>query len=325
MAALFDMFAAEIVNGVIVAMVKGQIQGLMRTVFRTQALCWPSLDEARNITSTISIPLSLTEIRDLKSLRRFVSMAHEIHVLAHSCLDYYIQTSMVMSPSSLVQLPHNGSIQDRFDKAESRQYETHYTNAPSWIEEQQVMKALWRIQLFFELNIAQKMGILNWSRDDLQTLASINIRDFYTVKEFELQQILTVYEFIQGFRREGYSQDDDCRLPIVPMENPFNTTCAPQPFYYSFREDIYQQGQRYVHKPPMSWNFQGVMARDPLFSPPPGIPFDPYRKFGFALWDDKRMTDLGLAKPSRRVILDKVSYYFRWRSVLTEEERKWRP
>lgn len=63
------------------------------------------------------------------------------------------------------------------------------------------------------------------------------------------------------------------------------------------------------------------MARDLKFSPLQGMAFKPYRKFGFAIWDDKRMTDLGFAELGKWVIMDTLKYYYAWYSVLTEEER----
>jgi len=45
------------------------------------------------------------------------------------------------------------------------------------------------------------------------------------------------------------------------------------------------------------------------------MPFDPYRRFGFALWDDKRMTDLGFAEAGKRAIFKILEYYFTWYSV----------
>ncbi|CAN9193982.1 unnamed protein product [Alternaria alternata] len=51
------------------------------------------------------------------------------------------------------------------------------------------------------------------------------------------------------------------------------------------------------------------------------IPFDPFRKFGFAIWDGKRMTDLGMQSGNPKSKLGNYPFdSFRWWSLLTEEE-----
>lgn len=64
------------------------------------------------------------------------------------------------------------------------------------------------------------------------------------------------------------------------------------------------------------------MAQDLKMSPLPGLSVEPYRKLGFAIWDDQRMTDLGFAGPNKRAIMETTRYYYVWYSVLTDEERK---
>jgi hypothetical protein len=98
-------------------------------------------------------------------LRRFVSLTHEIHVLAHSCIDHYIQRSLDMRPSSLIKhgasdIPPYGRdwLKERYDRAESRPYQPHSTGPPSWVEEQRAIKAMWRIHFFFEINLHQSSG-----------------------------------------------------------------------------------------------------------------------------------------------------------------------
>lgn len=71
----------------------------------------------------------------------------------------------------------------------------------------------------------------------------------------------------------------------------------------------------------MSYRFQRFMAHDYKTSPFSGLPFDPYRRFGFAKWDDQLMIVLGFARHDRRALLETTFYYLRWRDILTEEER----
>lgn len=50
-------------------------------------------------------------------------------------------------------------------------------------------------------------------------------------------------------------------------------------------------------------------------------PFQTWRKYGFAVWDDKRMVNLGMRHPRKAsVISNSIPYSFRRFSILTEED-----
>ena len=133
---------------------------------------------------------------------------------------------------------------------------------------------------------------------------------------------MITWEFIQELRaQEGVNSDCISQVLTASLGESFNANCAPQPCL-DLKNDPFQQGERYLDRAPMSYIFQRTfIARDPKFSPLQGMPFKPYRKFGFAIWDDKRMTDLGFAELGKWVIMDTLKYYYAWYSVLTEEER----
>ncbi|KAI0014613.1 hypothetical protein F4780DRAFT_767471, partial [Xylariomycetidae sp. FL0641] len=54
-------------------------------------------------------------------------------------------------------------------------------------------------------------------------------------------------------------------------------------------------------------------------SPLPRISSRAYHKFGLMIWDDKRMKALGLW-PSDNTHPASTKFYFRWHSLLTDEE-----
>ena len=93
-----------------------------------------------------------------------------------------------MTPSSLVKLgPYVGGFAGcniilAFDGAESRPYQPHNTGPLSWVEEQRVVRALWRIQFLSELKLARNEGRLNWTGDDLKALESTSVINFYSIK-----------------------------------------------------------------------------------------------------------------------------------------------
>jgi hypothetical protein len=335
MSALFDTYSLEVFEAVMAATVPACIQSLMRAVLRVQvSSAWScyyhGVEEMRNLSLKSSPPLEVADTYPPELLRCFLVLAHRIHMLAHSCIDHYIQRSMAMTPSSLIKLgPYGGAfgppiIHFGYKRAESRPYQLQTTGPPSWVEEQRVVKSFWRIQLFLELKLARKEDRLGWTDKDLEMLDSTTLTSFYNIISWELDQILTVWEFIQelGSREDIYSNSIS-RLPTPILGKPFNPDCALQPSL-DLKEDYFQQGERYLDQASGSCRFQRFMARDPKHSPLPGLPFEPYRKFGFAIWDDKRMTDLGFAAPQRKALLRTIEYYYVWYSVLTEEESVFR-
>ena len=132
MALLFEEFSLEIVQATVAATAPIQTKALMQAVFHTQVSCAPKLDEARKVTFNTSAPLRLNGTHDSKSLRSFVSLGHEIHVLAHACIDYCLQRSMTMRPSSLVRLdPSHKTNLDRFEWTEVQEYQPCHAGSPS--------------------------------------------------------------------------------------------------------------------------------------------------------------------------------------------------
>ncbi|KAH6646873.1 hypothetical protein BKA67DRAFT_580785 [Truncatella angustata] len=342
--AQFDDCALEIIEAVMLASVPTTIQHIMRVTLRCQApgLQHTTLEQARDVAKDIdinrrrarplliSMPLNFNTfeveaVQHTRLPRRLLSQAHNIHVLAHACTDHYIAASLAIRPHSLVKLgPHSPVYRDKFESAEGRPYQPRETGPSSWVEEHRVIKALWLIQYFFELQVACEESRLDWPAEDLKSLQCAGLSTFFTLQRFEQQQLLTVMEFLQvkthGHKEAGSLWLQQYRLPTEAFENTFISPCA-QLMFFDPNEDHYQQGQEFLDKSPTSITFQYMMARNPNMSPLPGLPFDPYRKFGFAIFDDQRMTDLGLAEANRRALAFFVKYHYSWFSILTQEER----
>lgn len=211
-----------------------------------------------------------------------------------------------------------------------------------------MIKAFWRLQFFLELQSAGARGCLGgqenkdedldedleregWSWQDLYILSS-SIGEFHELFGFEQQQLLTAYNFFLSVTSqistatstsfEITRREDSYGLPIITKtvtESSPAVSCAEQPSFGS-REDTFHQGPEYLDREPASYEFYDFMSnRDLRGSPLLGIPFEPYRKFGFAIWDDQRMTDLGFrASGPSSVFKNRRFYYFRWHSILPE-------
>ncbi|KAL0943116.1 uncharacterized protein CTRU02_201002 [Colletotrichum truncatum] len=335
---VLDRSPLEIVEAVLELTVPLQTRRLMRAVLRGRALCFPaSLSEARRIATIDSTaatdgtpPLDSDQVRVVRS---FLATAENIHAWSHACLDHLIKRSMELRPSTLVRLGTGQSCQETFQRAESHDdHLPRHTGPPSWVEEQRMTKAFWRLQFFIELQRAGESGHLgaHWPGQDVDMLLTSTLGEFYEVFDFERQQILTAYDFFLTITsRPGTMQislrDNAHGLPtILQTEGTISNLmgpCAEQPSF-GFGEDTFHQGPEHLDTTPMSYHFQDIMSgHDPKGSPLMGIPFEPYRKFGFAIWDNKRMIDLGLRDPkSKSIFKNRTFYYFRWRSILTEEE-----
>lgn len=352
---LFDSWSIEIIEAVMAATVPASIRCRMRANLRWELLGGPkTLDEAKSvpcITSINSTPLRSDDMQLLPSslsARRFLNLAHRIHMLGHACLDHYIQSSLAMCPSYLVKLgPLQRGLGRRrfrvlFDTAKGQPFRPSSTGPPSWVEEQRVLKALWLIQYHLRLENALAANLLSWPQDDQQALASAGITRFFSnfphsyhsrrngfveevvlidesIRHYEKQQIWTVREFVEMKLSEDGTLTK-AELPLVSMGGFKPGECALSKVV-SPNEDKFQQSSFYLDQDSASIDFQRWISQYPGESPLPYIPFDPWRKFGLAIFDDMRMIDLGLLRVWPTGMPPKRDLYYTWYSVLTEEEK----
>jgi hypothetical protein len=332
MRVLLNSHASEIVGEVIRKTTDARIQSLMRGIIllRTSSKdsTQLSFSEAQSLYRAKEALLNDHESIDPKSATKFPCLAQKIHTIAHSCIEHYIQKCAAMRPSSLLKLggglncAHN-SNKEAFDLAESKPFRPPITGPPSWVEEQRVILALWRTQFFLELKIAGSEGRLGWDEKDLATLKSAQLNDFSPLEYYELEQVLTVYEYL--LELAGLACIESLRqLPEPQGGARLVNECQPKPPTRPPREDIYHQCERWLYHMPSSIKFHLFMARNYKITPLPDLAFRPYRKFGFALWDNKRMMDLGFSLPGEQAFFRGAECYYVWYSILTEEERRLR-
>lgn len=329
---LFDICASEIVNTIVIATVPATIQRLMQGTLRCQTLADFTLKEARAVVSDgriREVPYRLPQKTESKALRKLLSFAHKIHLLSYTCLDHYIDISLTLRPKKLVELPIDGQpghYREVYERATYMDYQPRKTGPPSWVEEHRVIKAFWIVYHFLQLKKAYRENRLDWPTDDLELLASTDLLDFYELSMHTKQQLLTVYDFIIA-KWPDFMADDSIHNPDTPtaakMENTFNLGCRPKTIYGP-KEDHFQQNQEYLNRLPMSLIFHTYMSNNSKYSPLPDVPFTPYRKYGFAIFDDQRMTDLGLAEADRKAWANHHPHFFAWFSILSEEEKQLR-
>lgn len=195
-----------------------------------------------------------------------------------------------------------------------------------------MIKAFWRLQLFLELQGAGNKGRLGtyWPRQEVDVLSKSSLDDFYNVFNFEREQILTACDFFDAVTSGTITlvetiYENTYGLPTIHLiEGTVSRCCCTELPSFERNEDTFHQGPENLDKTQTSYHFHSVMSSDQwLDGRPPllGLPFHPWRKYGFAIWDNKRMADLGMRDLSRKPFTrNHLAYSFRWFSILSEED-----
>ncbi|KAF1935125.1 hypothetical protein EJ02DRAFT_458231 [Clathrospora elynae] len=361
MGRVLDKYPLEIVEVVLEVTVPVQTRRLMGAVLKARFSRFPaSLSEAQKVAQTDS-PAATDEMRSSRldraaaGVRSLLATAENVHTWSHACLEHLIRKSMELRPSTLIKKGtactttinnKTGSMEaqigrirrEEFEKAEScKDYLPQYTGPPSWAEEQRMIKAFWRLQFFLELQDAGNKGRLGtcWPGQEVDVLSKSSPDGFYDVPKpyynFEREQTLTACDFFGAVTSGSITlveavHDNAYRLPTIRwIEGTVPRCFCAEPPSFGFNEDIFYQGPENLDRMPMSYLFHHAMSTtDGWLDGCPltlVFPFQCWRKYGFAIWDDKRMADLGMRDPRGRSIMKKyISYSFRWFSILTEED-----
>ncbi|CAI9629820.1 unnamed protein product [Alternaria burnsii] len=346
MGGVLDRYPLEILEVVLDAAVPTTTRRLMYALLKVRLQRFPaSLAEAKEVaiaevTEVTDDMRSFPLDRAAEAVRYLLATAENVHTWSHACLEHLIQKSLDMRPSTIIEQGRSSSLWEIFGNAESRKdFLPQCTGPPSWVEEQRMMKAFWRLQFILELQDAGNKGRLSshWSGQEVDVLSNINVDCFYVHRSyigpthFEGHQILTASEFlgavtsgtitsVEAFDNDAYG------LPTIHWTRVPAPRCScAQPLFFerNSKQDRFQQGIEHLEGPPRSITMWNLMSSEPLDGQPYlwNIPFDPFRKFGFAIWDNQRMVDLGMRSGNPRSLLGAYPRdCFRWWSILTEEE-----
>jgi hypothetical protein len=212
-------------------------------------------------------------------------------------------------------------------------YDTPVMGPPSWVEEQVVARAFWRLQLFYDLQRAAREGRLDgaWPPDDVQKLCDITLDGLFSQAAHALlsqhQELLTVAEFLQDATGQASSVTTVPAAVTEPASAPFVLQAIPETDDHWTYPPLYGT----VYEP------QGLRARSQVDlyltsvlheeqSPIRGAPARLFRQVGIAIWDDDRLASLGLKNEPRRRGLPRppsryfAHYWFQWRSILNQDE-----
>ncbi|ETS82940.1 hypothetical protein PFICI_04816 [Pestalotiopsis fici W106-1] len=217
---------------------------------------------------------------------------------------------------------------------------------PKWCEEQRVLRASWRLQVHEDLKAAAAAGELNWPDSDVcgvqrfETIYLLNptcagwfnknsgttdwLRQLICLEDELVYTVMDYVEDMEGVanitaaaaldtlpKTRDYPAPVSCRQHVLEVES-----------YWSEMMTVLEV----VHNPDDSHHAYGEV------SPLQRVPWDFYRRRGFAFWCEARMQGYGLIDTWPRfapvTTLPEVkcapfewnSLFLAWRSVLTEGE-----
>ena len=325
----FPQAARHVTDAVISASLPPLTQAAARAVVRIRV----SAHECRCVDDVRALhheqtPPPLPSAAAPALLRRFVALAHQIHCLTHACLESYLErctTSLrpILPPDRRFPRALNGGpvLPPRED---GTPYEIPAQEPPSWIEEHRVLRSMWLVQAVYELQRARLDGRLVWTKAEMASLERLSAVDFRGLRCYgcESEQLLTVVDFLGQLSGERTGSTPIAfRMPQPPCagQGSFHYICALE-LQFGFRQDKWDQGRDRLHSNPLGFGFNRSIASGPR-SPLQCISFEPYRRYGFAIWDNKRLTSLGFFHGDKaRAWLQPDDLYFIWRSILTDEE-----
>ncbi|KAH8646796.1 hypothetical protein BX600DRAFT_503656 [Xylariales sp. PMI_506] len=219
--------------------------------------------------------------------------------------------------------------------------------SPTWLEEQRVLRAFWRFQLFNDLKTAREKSLLEWSDTDLKRLDEATVMDLHdpfgdyndfddSSPEPELvldedhepniyQQDTLVENEAVRYAME-YTEAEQVVVPEDPVKTrkdwPILVEGEMDWEYFSYHN---YAPHAFFHE--VMGSSHGQVINGPC-SPIQHISFDPFRRLGFAIWSIERMVGYGFLQPiwnpekseSENKPFTRNSVLNAWRSVLSDDE-----
>ncbi|KAL2217027.1 hypothetical protein M432DRAFT_550535 [Thermoascus aurantiacus ATCC 26904] len=238
-------------------------------------------------------------------LCRIHQMAVRVRLLAHQCMHKMIDRCMALEPSRLqkglkFQYLRYSSFSNRKPREyrpaqipPGEQYQLVDAGPPSWVEEQRVCRAIWRLIMFLKLRDAvigtkTKKTRWNWSEDNIHRLQSLQYDDFWRpfipFRTCQIHELKTVAEYLFSSismtpQTEQYQYPSF--LSTIPTE--FSRVCCRCPPTFKSKpasEETWGQSKRDVNSAAPGFSFVshnlGTMPKSPLRY----IEFRVFRRFG---------------------------------------------
>ncbi|KUJ15984.1 uncharacterized protein LY89DRAFT_100766 [Mollisia scopiformis] len=292
-----------------------------------------------------SLPLDLPTaiIRELLAVNR------NIQRLTFGCLEYYLDRFTPLKPFNSAAFSFDSTrfsddgIGPWDDKAADTiyYYPVHDVGPPSWLEQQRVLRAFWRIQLSHDLNVALEAARivltdgwegLNAQRTSPAELCDVPIQlGYHPTEDCEISELLLDTRSIND-------SETILEQELLESATQYRQDAADliaESKYWRFKKDwaicstlTDQQWEILdnTHRSDMWYFFQllagSCQVHDYYFrSPLQHAKFELWRPFGFAIWSTSRMAGYGLLMPTSWYAAGVGKpFYEAWRNLLTQEQ-----
>ncbi|RDW91205.1 hypothetical protein BP5796_02370 [Coleophoma crateriformis] len=257
------------------------------------------------------------------------------------CLDYYLERFKALRPKHPLdkdfqfvgefQGPERRYVPSWQLKPAENPFPVRDIGLSTWLEQQRVLRAYWRVQLCREVQDAARKGFMHWSVDGMSVIdlcCYVDIGNLLDDNDFDENSYGEPYVYQQGtllehelvesvLHYEEKSKEKSMRPTSVPVHlglAPFNISTISEDdrevlgwhtsITYTF---FYRLGGRPGHHVPIG-----------PCSPLQHVEFKPFRDLGFAIWSRERMVAYGFLEPDARSDQDHT-YFLAWKSVLGHE------
>lgn len=276
----------------------------------------PSSSSAADDNNTAAVSAS--------ALRSVLASQHRSERLVAGCLAMYLPRFQALQPLHLADHDHAWeSVYHGLDKTEfvgswqmqpaTVPFPKRDVGAPTWCEEQRLLRAAWRVQLFEDVKAAAVAGrfLERWpdrevqrlQRNDATCLMAVETEDLIEEQSWEPdihhqfidvehELIYTVLDYVDTTKKDvdgSAAVHHDAELRRLPSRQwpapvPSRRDILEVEWYTSAVALVFQRvyGEEYGH------------VVEDWCTPLQHVPWDFYRRRGFAIWSEERMLGYGL-------------------------------
>ena len=332
---LFNDCAPEIFDAVAQRSIPQNIQTLLHTIAYIRAGKTES-DDLYDFTSKIGSytiyqrrPVKEDERPSSSVLRDILALACHIQHLGDQCISDMLQRCSKLNLSHLVDKcsPEKPTgpkcyVHPRSPHPRMQPYELQGSGGPpSWMEVQRVHRALWRLQLFYDVQRAAASGDkFNWPAEHVHKILNMAPETFWDSMEHRLlEELRTVGDCVKRIYPDSsksqlptYRGSISYSWPVLIAENSI-------PVYSRWSPTVY------LNQPACGHAFIEGLSRSSVL---PYVGFRPFRSYGLSIWDRRRLMALELARVLYSeeegeypgITMSATNLHFTWRSIMTNED-----
>ncbi|KAI4202784.1 MAG: hypothetical protein LQ350_002282 [Teloschistes chrysophthalmus] len=229
----------------------------------------------------------------LAAVRSLAKTASQLQSLRVSFFEVHIDRVNTIEPYRLLKHPtRREDLDANIPGPDVTRYEIVECTEPSWIEEQRVLRALWRLVVYFDLcevsvgptAIDKVDGLWSGTCDD-------NGDNIASLPDYALQEIDCVLKFLMDLSNVTGEPRMLQGLPVPAIDS--FTIPKPTPFFDELAEHRSQLPPSLDEPSPGFHFFRGCMELRQR-CPGPGSGFERFRYLGLGIWDREKLSRLGL-------------------------------